>query len=535
LEAKEHLMPGSAERVVIIGGGHNGLVAAFYLAKAGLSPVVLERREVVGGIAVTEEIYPGFRCPTVAHAASPLLSPIARDLQLERQGLALMKPEVRVFAPDPSGNAVRIYEDPERTARELASISAHDSKSYTNFFASFSNIGRVLQPLLLQTPPDVRNPTNAEIWQFGKIGWKFRGLDKTDAFRLLRFMPMAVADLVAEWFETELLRAAVAARGIFSAFAGPWSGGTGAALLLQAAADGSAINPSMIIKGGMGALSLALAKAASAAGAEIRTNAHVRNVRVKSGKVAAVVLADGREIPAAVVLSNADPKTTFLKLVEPTELDPNFLLKVQNYRSSGCVAKVNLALSSLPVFPAAKNGTVDISGRIQISPDIDYIERAFDAAKYGEFSSEPYMDITIPSVSDDSLTPKGAHVMSIHVQYAPYQLKRGDWTSRREEFGDSMIKTLSTYVPNLSSLILSRQVITPLDLERTYGLSGGHILHGEPALDQLFTFRPIPGWAQYRTPIKGLYICGSGAHPGGGITGAPGANASREVLRDMNR
>jgi phytoene dehydrogenase-like protein len=526
-------MPQKGERVVIIGGGHNGLVAAFYLAKAGLSPLVLERRHTVGGIAVTEELHPGFHCPTVVHTTGPLLPQIVKDLQLQSRGLSFVNPDVRIFAPNPDGDSLRIYDDPERTARELGAISAHDSKSYPEFHSSFASIGRVLQPLLLQTPPDIKEPTKADVWQFGKLAWNFRGLSKKDAFRLLRWGPMAVADLVAEWFETELLRATVAARGILGAFAGPWSGGTSAMLLLQAAAGSSAIGPALMIKGGIGALSQAIAKAASAAGAEIRTNAHVLNVRVKAGKVAGVVLADGQEIPATVVLSNADPKNTFLKLVEPTELDPTFLLKVRNYRSMGSAAKVNLALSGLPVFPAAKNGTSDISGRIQIAPEIDYIERAFDAAKYGDFSPHPFMEITIPSVSDPTLAPNGAHVMSIHVQYAPYQLKHGHWSSRREEFSDTVIKTLSQYVPSLSSLILARQLITPIDLEENYGLSGGHMLHGEPALDQLFTFRPIPGWSQYRTPIKGLYMCGSGTHPGGGITGAPGANASREVLKDI--
>jgi phytoene dehydrogenase-like protein len=347
---------------------------------------------------------------------------------------------------------------------------------------------------------------------------------------------MAVADLVAEWFETELLRAVVAARGIFGAFAGPWSAGTSAALLIQAAMGGQAVGSSFI-KGGMGALTEALAKVAVAAGATIRTNAGVTGIRVKEGKARAVVLSDGEEIQARVIISNADPRTTFLRLVDPTDLDPDFLNKIRNYRSQGAAAKINLALAGLPSFSALKkvdgDGSTQLSGRIHIGPDIDYLERAYDDAKYGDYSMQPFMDITIPSLTDETLAPHGAHVMSVYIQYAPYKLKEGDWTSRREEFADTVIKTLSDYAPDLRELILQRQVITPLDLEQTFGLSGGHIFHGEMSLDQFFTFRPLIGWAQYRTPVEGLYLCGAGTHPGGGVTGAPGANASREILKDL--
>lgn len=520
-------------RVVIIGGGHNGLVAACYLAKAGLAPLVLERREVVGGSAVTEEFHPGFRCSTLAHAAGPMLPRIVSDLQLQKHGLEFITPQVRVFAQDLEARSLQIYDDPARTVSELSRLSEHDAKSYTEFHSSFEKIGRVLAPLMSLTPPDVDNLKNEDYWNLGKVGLKFRGLDKKNAFRLLRWGPMAVADLASEWFETELLRAVVEARGIYGAFAGPWSAGTSAGLLFQAAFDGQAIAPASLVKGGIGALTQALAKAASAAGARIRTGAHVTNIRVKEGKAAGVVLASGEEIAAGAVISNADPKNTFLKLVEPVDLDPNFLLKVRNYRSIGAAAKINLALSGLPSFSGSKNPAADLSGRIHIGPDTDYIERAFDAAKYGDFSAQPYMDITIPSIGDPSLAPKGAHVMSIHAQYAPYKVKNGDWKSRRDEFADAVIKTLSAYAPNIRELIVHRQIITPLDLEETFGLTGGHILHGEPSLDQLFAFRPILGWAQYRTPIKGLYLCGSGTHPGGGITGAPGANASREIMKDL--
>ena len=529
----------SARRdVVIIGGGHNGLVAACYLAKAGLKPLVLERRGVVGGAAVTEEFYPGFRCPTLAHAAGPLLPHVLRDLDLTRHGLEFVRPEVRVFAPDAEGRALRVYDDPARTSRELERFSAHDAKAYSDFYATFERIGRVLAPLLARTTPSVERPAAGDVLSLGKFGKDFRGLGKRDAYRLLRWGPMAVADLAAEFFETELLRAVVAARGIHGAFAGPWSAGTSLPLLLQAAFDGSAIAPASFVKGGMGALTQALADAAAAAGAEVRTNAGVERVLISEGAALGVVLESGEELAARAVVSNADPRSTFLRLVEPTELDPDFLHKVRGYRSKGVAAKVNLALDGLPAFAALKgeaDAAASLSGRIHIGPEIDYLERAFDAAKYGDFSPAPYMDITIPTITDASLAPAGKHVMSVYAQFAPYDLKESDWDARREEFADVVVRTRSLYAPGIEQLILQRQTITPRDLEREYGLAGGHTHHGEMSLDQFFTFRPVIGWAQYRTPIKNLYLCGAGTHPGGGLTGAPGANASREILKDLKR
>ena len=531
-----------AHDIIIIGAGHNGLITAYYLARAGLKPIVLERRAVAGGACVTEEIHPGFRCSTLANSTGPLSSQIVKDLQLERHGVEFIKPAVRVLGLSSSGQPLAIYEDAKRTAESLKRVSAKDAQSYPDFISTFARIGRALSPLLQMTPPNIDKPSTGELWTLGKLGMAIRGLGKKDEYRLLRYGPMAVADLAGEWFETELLRAIVAARGIFGAFAGPWSAGTSAALLLQAANDGHAIAPATFVKGGMGALSQALALAATNAGAEIRTNAEVASVRVKDGKADGVILTNGDEIAARAVISNADPRATFLKLVDPSEFDPSFLIKVRNFRAHGTVAKVNLALSALPGFPALTSGDLadgdsieKLSGRIHIGSDIDYLERAFDAAKYGDLSPQPFMDITIPSLTDQSLAPDGAHVMTIHAQFAPYQLKDGDWKSRREELADTIVNTLSDYAPNLKELILARQVITPLDLEQTYGLSGGHIHHGEMSLDQLFAFRPLIGWARNRTPIKRLYLCGAGTHPGGGVTGAPGMNASREIIKDLKR
>jgi phytoene dehydrogenase-like protein len=521
--------------IIIIGAGHNGLVTAYYLAKAGFKPLVLERRAIIGGACVTEEFHPGFRCSTLATSTGPLLPQIVRDLQLERHAVEFIKPAVRVFSPNVDGPSITIYDDARRTADELAAVSVTDAKSYPDFVKTFGRIGHALAPLLTMTPPNIDKPAKSELWNLGKLGWGIRGLGRKDEYRLLRYGPMAVADLAAEWFETELLRATVAARGIFGAFAGSWSAGTSAALLLQAATDGHAIAPSSFVKGGMGALTQALAKAATEAGAEIRTNAEVVSVSVRDGKAAGVVLANGEEIPAWATVSNADPGVTFLELLAYGELEPGFLDKIRNYRAHGTVAKIHLALSALPKFTGLndEDAVEKLSGRIHIGPDIDYLERAFDAAKYGNFSPRPHLDITIPTLTDPSLAPSGAHVMSIHAQFAPYKLKDGDWNSRGEKLGDTVVSVLTDYAPNLKESIVARRVITPLDLERDYGLSGGHIHHGEMSLDQLFAFRPLIGWARYRTPIKGLYLCGAGTHPGGGVTGGPGLNASREIIKDL--
>jgi len=495
---------------------------------------------VVGGAAVTEEFHPGFRCSTLAHAGGPLLPSVVSELELERHGLSFVNPEVRLFAPTAEGRALRIYDDAARTAGELQGLSARDAGKYAEFCESFARIGRVLAPLLARTPPSIERPTAGDVWNFGKLGKDFRGLGKRDAYRLLRWGPMAVADLAAEWFETELLRAVVAARGIYGAFAGPWSAGTSVPLLMQAAFGGHPVAPASFVRGGMGALTQALAASAKASGAEVRTGASVERVLVKDGAAVGVVLEGGEEIRARAVVSNADPRRTFLALVDPVELDPDFLAKVRGYRSVGTAAKINLALDALPAFTALKGSGADgaataassLAGRIHIGPDIDYLERAYDAAKYGDYSPEPYMDVTIPTLTDPQLAPDGKHIMSVYVQFAPYKLKESDWETRGEEFGAAIVKTLSAYAPNLPELIIEGQLITPADLEREYGLTGGHPLHGEMSLDQFFTFRPVIGWAQYRTPIKNLYLCGAGTHPGGGLTGAPGRNASREILKD---
>jgi phytoene dehydrogenase-like protein len=531
-----HKSAGDTRDVVIVGGGHNGLVTAFYLAKAGFKPLVLERRAQVGGAAITEEFHPGFRCSTLAHNAGPLRADIVRDMQLEKHGLKLTTPDVNTVSLLPDGRALVLYSDAKQAAEEIAKWSQKDAASYADFGAALGKIGRVIGEALALTPPNIDSPSSGDLWGMLKTGRSIRNLGKKDLYRVLRWGPMAAADLVAEFFDTEPLRATIAARGIFGTFLGPWSAGSALVLLLRAAADPSPAGSIQFPAGGIGAITQAMAAAAKQAGAEIRTDAEIAEIRVKDGIATGVVLASGEEISARAVVSNADPKRTLMRLVDPAHLSPDFIQKIKNYRCMGTVAKVNLALSALPEFAALKGkGDGLLRGRVQISPEIDYLERAFDESKYGNFSRQPYLEMTLPSLADASLAPAGQHVMSVYMQYAPYTLKNSDWESQRKALGETVVKTIAQYAPNLPQIILRHQIITPKDLEETYGLTGGHIFHGELALDQFFTMRPLLDWARYRTPIERLYLCGSGTHPGTGLTGGSGANAAREIAKALKK
>jgi len=527
-------MPDSRD-IVIIGGGHNGLVVAFYLAKAGFKPLVLERRNQIGGAAITEEFHPGFRSSVLAHSAGPLRPDVVRDMQLEKHGLKVVTPEVDVTTLSPGGRSLILYRDLERAAQEIAEFSTADAAKYHEFQLALEKTSRVISKALALTPPAIEKPTNADLFGMLQVGRSLRGLGKKSTYDLLRWAPMAVADLVAEFFETDLLRATIAARGIFGTSLGPWSAGTSLVLLLRAAADSNPAGGNFFAGGGIGSITQAMAKAAQQAGAEIRTGAEVIEISVKNNTAQGVVLSTGEQVLARAVISNADPKRTFLKLADPSLLSPTFTKRLQNYRMNGTVAKVNLALAGLPSFAGLDGNSDALSGRIQIGPEIDYLERAFDESKYGDFSRAPYLEITIPSLTDPTLAPEGKHVMSIYMQYAPYKLKSGTWDDQRTALGDTVVKTLAQYAPDLPNKILSHQIITPVDLEEIYGLSGGHIFHGDLALDQIFTMRPMLDWARYRTPIDNLYLCGSGTHPGTGLTGASGANAAREILKDLRR
>lgn len=523
--------------IVIVGGGHNGLVTAFYLAKAGFTPLVLERRSQVGGAAVTEEFHPGFRCSTLAHATGPLRPDVARDMQLERHGLKLSTPDVSTVSLLPDGRALVLYSDPKKAAAEITNWSATDAAAYGDFASALAKIAKVIAEALVLTPPNIDSPSSGDLWGMLKTGRSIRNLGKKDLYRVLRWGPMAAADLVAEFFETEPLRATIAARGIFGTSLGPWSAGSALVLLLRSAGDPSPAGSAQFPVGGAGALTVAMAAAAKQAGAEIRTDASVSEIRVQDGVASGVVLASGEEISAKTVISNADPKRTLMQLVDPTHMPPDFVQKIKNYRSTGTVAKINLALSALPEFSALKakgNGNL-LQSRIQISPEIDYLERAFDESKYGNFSRQPYIEIAFPSLSDPSLAPAGQHVMSVYMQYAPYHLKNTDWETQRTALGETVVQAIAHYAPNLPQLILRHQIITPKDLEETYGLTGGHIFHGELALDQFFTMRPLLDWARYKTPIDRLFLCGNGTHPGTGLTGGSGRNAAREILKSLGK
>jgi phytoene dehydrogenase-like protein len=525
--------------VVVIGGGHNGLIASAFLAKAGLKTLVLERSDRAGGCARTSELAPGFRVPTLAHAAS--LDPaIMRALGLEQHGLRIDRPAADAFAPTLDGRALTLWHDPVRAAETIRAFSEKDAARYPRFLDSFRRISGVLRAALSSAPPSIDDPTAADLLELLKTGRKFRALGKADGHRLLRWVPMAVADLAGEWFESEPLRATIAAGGLLGSFLGPWSAGSTAVLLLLGAGEGHPVASGWFVKGGPGALADALASAARQAGVEIRTGAEVAQIDIADGGAGGVTLTSGERIAARAVASNADPKRTLLGLVDPMHLEPEFVRRVQNIRAHGTLAKVNYAVSALPRFAgaasrdAAERATA-LSGRIRLARDIDGIERAFDAAKYGGFAGEPWIELTIPSIADESLAPAGQHVVSAYVQYAPYHLRGTTWDAERDRLGDAATRTIASYAPGFESTVIGREVITPLDLERTYGLTGGHIFHGDLALDQLFVARPLLGWARYGTPIRNLYLCGSGTHPGTGLSGRSGALAAIQIARDLRR
>jgi phytoene dehydrogenase-like protein len=495
--------------VVVIGGGVNGLTCAAYLAKAGIAPLVLEAQATVGGGARTEEIAPGFKAPVLAHSAGPLRRDVVHDLELGRHGLEFVSSDVSVANLAGGGKAVLIYEDAKRTVQALRGTAPQDAERWPAFVSSLAAISRVVGTLYATTPLAIDNPRRGDVWSILRTLRAFRSLAKSDAYRLLRWGPMAVADLVAECFAAEPLRAAVAADGIFGTRLGPWSAGSGMVLLLRAANEAVAPGRTWFV----------------------RTNARVSRVIVDGEQTRGVVLEDGTELRARAVISAVDPKQTFLRLCDPIDLAPEFLWRIRNYRTHGTVAKINLALSAQPAFAGLDAGA--LGARIRVAPDIDYLERAFDHSKYGRYSPQPYVELTLPSVLDPTLAPKGAHVLSAYVQFAPYELRDASWDTEREKFARAALDTLERHAPGLRSLVVAQQVVTPLDLERTYGMTGGHIFHGELALDQMLEMRPLLGWGRYRTPIPNLYLCSSGTHPGTGLTGGSGANAAREIIRDL--
>jgi phytoene dehydrogenase-like protein len=523
---------------IVIGAGHNGLVAAAYLAKAGKRVLVLEQRAVIGGVAATEEILPGFKSSTCAHLAGSFSTGIINDLKLTHHGLEILPSDPLLFAPGLDKVSLCIPRARSKVADGVARVSQADAAKLGSFEALVRRLASFLDSLNHLPLPGGGRPLGFNVAQWVKLGWKFRRLGKKEMYEFLRILPMSVSDFVNEWFETELLKAALAASGILGSFVGPRAQGTSFAFLYhQLQGSRGAFRPSGFVPGGIGNLPQAIARAARQCGAEIRIGAEVAAVSINDGRATGVVLRSGDEIPATAVIANADVKRTFLKLVEPTYLDPEFLLRVKNIRSRGTVAKINFALDSLPRFKGAPDppSPNPLGGLIHLGPTLDYLERAADDAKYGRFSRQPFLEITIPSVIDPSLAPAGKHVMSVWMQYAPYHLKESQWSDERQALGDTVENIMEDYAPGFKSSVLHRQVLTPVDLEATFGLTEGHIFHAEMGLDQIFFMRPVPGWAGYHTPIENLYLCGSGAHPGGGITGLPGYNAAKEIITSWRR
>ena len=517
---------------IVIGGGHNGLVAAAYLARAGKSVLVLEKRHLVGGAAVTEEIYPGFRYSVFSYVVSLLRPEIMRDLDLPAHGLEIL-PLDSTVTPMHNGDHLAMWGDHDRTRRELYRHSARDAEAYDEFGRLMHHMALAVRPILSMMPPDPMSLSPAELLSMAKLGKHFRDLGQKHFHALYKLMTMSSADFLDEWFETDVLKATKSASGIIGTFLGPRSPGSAYVLLhhYMGEIDG-AFRAWGFAKGGTGAISEAIASAARRFGATIRTSAGVSRVLVRNGQATGVVLDSGEEIRARVVVSGLDPKRTFLQLLEPRELPIELVESISRFKFRGSSGKVNLALSELPNFTCMPGVGAHLRGAVSISPSLDYVERAYDDAKYGAFSKKPYMDIIIPSMIDPGMAPPGKHVMSIFVQYAPYHIDGGWNNQKREAFGDAVIDTLAEYAPNIRSAILHRQVLTPWDIEQITGLSEGNIFQGELALHQLFFLRPSPQWSRYTTPVDRFYQCGAGTHPGGGIMGASGRLAAMRILRD---
>ncbi len=520
--------------VIIVGGGHNGLVAAAYLARAGRRVVVLERRELVGGCAVTEEIWPGYRVSTAAYLTSLLQERIVRDLDLERHGYRVDAKDPAFFSPFPDGRYFFMWQDRAKTLAEIAKFSKRDAEAYGAYEDHLEQLSRVVEGMLLTTPPEFPPRGVGDFLDYLKVAARFAKLGRKELAGLVKIFTSSASDFLDEWFESPEVKVTLATDGVIGANGGPRSPGTAYILLHHCMGSvGGQRGLWGFVRGGMGAVSEAIASAARATGVEIRTGVEVERILVRGGRARGVALKGGEEIEAGAVASNLDPHATFLRLVDAAEFDPEFTGAIRRMRIEGTSLKMNLALSGLPEFRALPGAPGPQHGAtMHICPSIEYVERAWDDAKYGRPSARPMLELTIPTMYDPSLAPPGRHIMGIFLQYAPYTLRDTCWQAEREPFAERVFDLIEEYVPNIRSIVLDRQVLTPLDLEQRFGITGGNIFHGEMSLDQMYFMRPVAGWARYRTPIRGLYLCGSGAHPGGGVMGAPGYNAAREMLKD---
>jgi phytoene dehydrogenase-like protein len=528
--------------IVIIGGGHNGLVTAAYLARTGLKVRVLERREVLGGACATEELWPGYKVSTAAYLCSLMQERIIKELDLPRFGYRVFAKDPAFFTPFPDGRHLTMWQDQKRTCEEIAKFSRKDAEVYPHYEEFVERLSQFAERMLLRTPPNITKAGWGDLAGLGKLGMELLRMPEDERVGQARIFTQSVAEFLEPWFESEEIKVTLATDGVIGTNGGPRSPGTAYVLLhhVMGGVDGHR-GLWGFVRGGMGAISQAIAGAARAAGAEISTGAVVDHVLMKdttSGpRAVGAVLANGEEIHAKTVVSCADPKRTFLGLVGEQHLPAEFAKAVREIAMQGCSMKINLALDGLPNFTAIPGSNLQPHHKttMHICPSMDYVERGWDDAKYGRPSAHPLIEMTIPTTYDDSIAPPGKHIMGIFLQYTPYKLAEGNWHDVKEAYADRVMDHIEEYAPGFKSLVRHRQVLSPLDLEEIYGLTGGNIFHGEMSLGQLFFLRPVPGWARYRTPVRGLYMCGSGTHPGGGVMGAPGYNAAREILHDWKR
>jgi phytoene dehydrogenase-like protein len=519
--------------VIVVGAGHNGLVTAAYLAKAGRKVLVLEKREMVGGCCVTEELWPGYRVSSAAYLTSLLQERIIHDLELPKFGYRVDAKDPAFFSPFPDDRYLFMWQDGAKTLKEIAKFSRHDAEVFPAYEHHLERLSEVVESLLLTTPPEFPPTGIRDFLDYLKLAGKLRKLSAKDMTGLVKIFTASAADLLDEWFESEEVKVTLATDGVIGANGGPRSPGTAYILLHHVMGSvGGKRGLWGFVRGGMGAVSNAIADCGRSRGVEIRTQADVSRIQTVSGHVRGVVLESGEEIQADIVASNLTPHLTFLRLLKPDVLPPDFAAQIKNYRSEGTSCKINLALRGLPRFRALpETPGPQHRATMHICPSMEYIERAWDDAKYGTPSRSPLLELTIPTMYDRSLAPFGRHIMGIFLQYAPYTLRGATWDELREPFADRVMDIIEEYAPGFKSLVVERQVLTPLDLERRFGLTGGNIFHGEMSLDQMFVMRPAPGAARYKTPVPGLYLCGSGTHPGGGVMGAPGYNAAREIIK----
>ncbi len=519
---------------IIVGGGHNGLVCAAYLAGAGRKVLVLEARELVGGCAVTEEIWPGFRVSTASYLASLMQEKVVRELDLARFGYVVDAKDPAFFSPFPDGRHLFMWQDRAKTLEEIAKFSQRDAEAYPKYEEYLERLAVVVEGLLLTTPPDFPPSGVGDFIEYLKLLGRVRGLSRADLVGLVKIFTQSASELLDEWFESEHIKVTLATDGVIGANGGPRSPGT-AYILMHHCMGGVNGHRGLwgFVRGGMGAVSNAIADSARARGAVIRTSAPVAKILAKDGRARGVVLESGEEIRANVVASGVDPRRTFLTLMDAGDVDAEFLEGIRRFRTEGTSLKMNLALRGLPEFKALPGAPGPQHGAtMHICPSVEYIERAWDDAKYGRPSQSPLIEMTIPTMYDRTLAPEGHHIMGIFLQYAPYTLKDATWDQLREPYTERILDVIEEYCPNIRDVVVERQTLSPYDLEQRFGITGGNIFHGEMGIDQMFVMRPLAGWASYRMPVKGLYLCGSGAHPGGGVMGAPGHNCAREILRD---